>query len=217
MGTDHRRVDPSGSSTRTDGRRLRREQNRDAVVEALLTMYDAGNVEPSIAEVADAAGLSARSVFRYFDDVDDLTSAAISHQRERLAALAAIDLDDVSHSLDERVERFVAHRVRLVEAMGQVGRVARHRALTQPLVAAELDRIRASLRHQLAEVFAAELAEAAGLTGDAAERLAAADVACSFEAYELLRRDQGLDRAAAARAMTTALLALLAGSGHRAR
>src|SRR3954470_12345428 len=63
-----------------DGRRLRREQNREAVIDALVGLWEEGVYQPSASQIADGAGLSPRSLFRYFDDVDDLNRAAIERQ-----------------------------------------------------------------------------------------------------------------------------------------
>lgn len=186
-----------------DGRRLRRSRNRDAVVEALLALVDRGDLDPTIAQVADEAGISARSVFRYFDDVDDLVRAAIQRQQERLAPLMARRVDP---SLDRtaRLAAFVEHRAELLEAMGNVGRLARLRAPVQPLVAEELARIRSVLREQVRVTFGPELGDGRAAT----LRLAAADVACSFEAFDSLVRDHRLSRADAAAAMALSLRSL---------
>src|ERR1035438_5413311 len=68
----------------TDGRQLRRRRNRETVVDALLDLYRDGNLRPSTEEIAARSGLSPRSLFRYFDDVDDLTRTAIRHQEHRV-------------------------------------------------------------------------------------------------------------------------------------
>jgi AcrR family transcriptional regulator len=52
----------------TDGRRLRRHHNREAVIDALPGLFDNGIYRPSAAEIAERAGLSPRSLFRYVDD-----------------------------------------------------------------------------------------------------------------------------------------------------
>src|SRR4051812_46447745 len=70
-----------------DGRRARRDQNREAVLDALGAFYDEGVYTPSTAEIAERAGLSPRSLFRYFDDVDDLNRAAIERQVTRAQPL----------------------------------------------------------------------------------------------------------------------------------
>jgi AcrR family transcriptional regulator len=194
-----------------DGRRLRRSRNRDTVVEALLALVDAGELDPTIARVAEAAGLSARSVFRYFDDVDDLVRAAIRRQQERLAPLVTRRVDP-ELDLSDRIHTFVSQRIDLLAAMGNVGRVARLRAPIQPLVAGELARIRSVMTDQIRAAFAPELDTAP----DAHLLLAAIDVACSFEAYESLARDHGLGRDGTTATMATALHALL-GASRRAR
>jgi AcrR family transcriptional regulator len=198
-------------TTSLDGRRLRRDRNRDAVVEALLALHREGNAAPSADEIAARAGISARSLFRYFDDVDALVRAAIAHQQERLAPLFVIDLDP-DEPVAARIEAFVAQRVRLLEAMGPVGRLARSVAARQPLVAEELTRIRAGLRAQLASAFAPELATLD--PADGASTLAALDVLLSWESYDLLRNDQGLTAMRAADTMAAALRTLLRAGTH---
>jgi TetR/AcrR family transcriptional regulator of autoinduction and epiphytic fitness len=190
----------------TDGRNLRRDRNRDAVVTALLDLYREGNLGPSADEIAARAGISARSLFRYFEDIEALVRAAIARQQQYLAPLHAIDASP-EMPLAERVERFVAARVRLLEGMGEVGRVARSVATRQPLVLAELARIRATLRRQLTHLFAAEIEGLA--PAERRATVAAADVTTSWEAYDLMRNDQGLGRDQAAAAMRAALLRLL--------
>jgi TetR/AcrR family transcriptional regulator of autoinduction and epiphytic fitness len=195
----------------TDGRNQRRDRNRDAVVTALLELYREGRLRPSAEEIAARAGISVRSLFRYFDDVDALVRAAIARQQEHLAPLWALDTDP-DRPFAERVERFVADRVRLLRGMGEVGRVARTLAVRQPLILAELARIRHSLRAQLAEFFAAEVD--ALPRGERRSVLAAADVVVSWESFDLMHNDQGLPVDDVETAMQGALVRLL-GDGAR--
>ena len=191
-----------------DGRRQRRDRNREAVVQALLGLYREGNLTPSTDEIAERAGISARSLFRYFDDVDALVRTAVERQQEHLASLYAVSAR-VDQPLADRVEQFVADRTRLLDAMGPVGQLARSIAPRQPRVGAELGRIRAVLRGQIVDVFGPELAALA--TDEREAVLAALDVACSWEARHLLRQDQRLGKAAAARVMALSIHRLLAG------
>ncbi|CAN5389785.1 hypothetical protein BH23ACT3_BH23ACT3_14390 [soil metagenome] len=194
--------------TSVDGRRARRQRNREAVVDALLAFYREGELSPSTDQIAARAGLSPRSLFRYFDDVDELCRIAIDHQRDRIQHLVTIDIDP-SAALPDRTSTFVHHRVALYEAQSGVGLVARARAPFQPLIADELRRGRALLRQQLAQAFAPELES---LGPDLRDRLlAAADVQCSFEAYRLLLDDHGLDRDAIVDVLAGALVRLV---GH---
>lgn len=200
-------------SLRSDSRR-----NRNAVVDAMLALIREGNVSPSSSEIADRAGISSRSVFRYFDDIDDLCRTAIARQFDRLRPLLALDLPDGADTAT-KVQLLAEQRVALFEGMGMVGVVARLRAPTQPLVAAQLAQLRSFLRHQLKRTFADELA-AMGAPA-AGSVLAVADVVCSFEAYQLLRGDQVMSRARAMGAMADGMSRLFgvepgaAGTGGR--
>jgi AcrR family transcriptional regulator len=186
-----------------DGRQLRRESNRQAVVEALVALYREGRFEPSAAEIADRAGLSPRSLFRYFDDTDDLVRAAIDHHHRLARPLVAIDAapDD---PLPVRVERLVANRIRLWTTVEPSARIARMKAPVSDLLGPELRRNRAMFRQQISTLFAAEV------TGRP-EVLAVLDVLCSFESVDLLLHDQGLSSADAAAALVSSLTALLEG------
>jgi AcrR family transcriptional regulator len=185
-----------------DGRRLRRDQNRDAVIDALLALFREGRYQPGTAEIAARAGLSPRSLFRYFDDVDDLHQAAAS--RQRLLARPLIELGiDPDQRIADKIRAVVRARARLFEQIGPAGRALRASAHRHDPLAAELARNRAFLRSQLAAVFAPELAAGAEAV------LPALDVLCSFESYELLRHDQGLSRVRAEAALTDAIGTLL--------
>ncbi len=197
-----------------DGRSQRRDRNRAAVVDALLGLYREGVLNPGADEIAARAGISARSVFRYFDDREAMARSAIARQQEHLAPLFAVDATPET-PLPERAESFVASRVRLLEGMGEVGRIARARAVRQPVLLKELSRVRRALRSQLTGLFAAELDSLPPARRAAA--VAAADVLTSWEGYDLMRNDQGLGHDDAAAAMVTALLTLLDPASGRDR
>lgn len=189
-----------------DGRHARRDRNRLAVVDAMLSLYAAGNLDPSSDEIAESAGLSPRSLFRYFDDLDDLVQVAISRQHARLEPLSGLDVSP-DGPLADRVARLVAQRVRLFDRIGSVGVVSRVRAPFQPLIASELAISRSFLRRQLEQLFAPELSRrgAAGATGT----VASIDVLTSFESLHLMRDDQQLSNAQITDALTDALTRLL--------
>lgn len=197
------------SAVEADGRRVRREQNRAAVVDALLALYTEGNLAPLADDIAARAGLSPRSLFRYFDDIDDLARAAIARQHERVDAIAAMPID-TALPLPNRIGAFVEQRVRLFEAIGAIGLVTRLRAPFSELIDAELRVARAFLRRQVATVFATEL----GTTGSkvSSNTLAALDVLCSYEAYQLLRHDQSLSPTDAATVLRDGVHRLLGGA-----
>src|ERR1700676_3605848 len=105
-------IRPDAPDGVTDGRQLRRERNREAVVEALLDLYSEGNLNPSTEEIACRSGLSPRSLFRYFDDVDDLIRIAVDRQRTRAIPLVPIDAS-ADAPLAVKVAALIDQRFRL--------------------------------------------------------------------------------------------------------
>jgi AcrR family transcriptional regulator len=187
-----------------DGRRMRRELNRESVIDALIAFFRAGNYNPSCGEIATRAGLSERSLFRYFHDVADLHRAAADKELTDVlqlvaSAAAAQDLTQV------KIERMVHARAALWERAGPAARALGANAHRHASLAAELDRYRSFLRGQLRELFAPELAA----RGTAV--LPAMEVLCSHHSWDRLRHAQGMSAESAAAALIAALTALLGG------
>ena len=199
-------IDADIMSAAEDGRHARRDRNRLAVVDAMLSLYAAGNLDPSSDEIAERAGLSPRSLFRYFEDLDDLVRVAISRQHERLLPTSALDVSSAG-ALSDRVSRLVAQRVRLFDRIGSVGIVSRVRAPFQPLIASELALSRSFLRRQIEQLFAPEMAQR-GAAG-AASAIATIDVLTSFESLHLMRGDQQLSGAQIEAALADAITKIL--------
>lgn len=59
---------------KADGRNARREENKRKVVAAMIALVREGDVSPSAHRVAERAQVGLRSVFRYFEDLDELYS-----------------------------------------------------------------------------------------------------------------------------------------------
>lgn len=204
-------VPPAADATadETDGRRLRRDRNRDAVVEALLTLYGEGNLDPSSAEIAERAGLSPRSLFRYFDDIDDLCRAAVVAQIQRVKHLFTVAAE-ATDPLSVRLAALAEQRVALYDAIEPAATVSRLRAPFHPVLADELRITRAALRKQLRDVLATELDLMEPSRREA--MLAAADVLCSFEAHQLMKHSQRLTQPDIEATLSAALSELF-GSG----
>jgi AcrR family transcriptional regulator len=196
---------PPDGDTSIDGRQLRRKRNREAVVEALLDLYRDGNLRPSTEEIATRSGLSPRSLFRYFEDVDDLTRSAVMRQEARAMPLVAIDAGP-EETLEERIGALVDQRFRLFDAVGHAAAVTRLRAPFQPLLAAELSQNRRFLRSQVSSLFAPELANMDERRS--AATLAGVDILTSFESYQLLTEDRSMESSAARTVVIDALSAL---------
>ena len=139
-----------------DGRTLRRTRNRDAVIVALLAIIREGDLQPGAAEIADRAGVSHRSIFRYFDDLDDLVRTAIDHAFDEAGPMGGVPNIGVG-SLDERITAFVEARVSLFEHVDGTMQLARMRAPKIPSINDGIAAIAEIFRGQIAEHFAPEL------------------------------------------------------------
>src|SRR3954452_7994657 len=146
----------TASAADLDGRRLRRERNRDAVLDALVDLYGEGNFEPSADDIAQRAGISPRSLFRYFDDVDDLNRAAIQRQLDRARPLLDPGVGPDAPTAT-KIARLVEARVRLHETIAPAARSARACAHRHQLIAAQINQSRSHLRSQVRRLFAREL------------------------------------------------------------
>lgn len=72
MTTASNEMAPRSNTPLTDGRRERSRSSRSKIIAAMLDLVGNGDVAPSAARVAEVAGVGLRSVFRHFDDMDEL-------------------------------------------------------------------------------------------------------------------------------------------------
>lgn len=190
----------------TDGRRRRAHASREAIVEALVALYADGHADPSAAEIAERAGVSERSLFRHFDDIDDLCHTAFKVQWSRLAERTTVSIVD-NAPLHERIQYVVSRRVMLYLDMLNVMRITRMHAVKNTTVAAHVRASRKELRRQHEQLFAPELNAMTPESAQAAKM--AIDALLSFEHVEQLRLDQAMSPARIEAALTSALLHVL--------
>lgn len=166
-----------------DGRRLRRERGRRAVIDAMIDLVLEGHAPPSVDQVAQRAGVSQASVFRYFATLDELRHEAIGRYFERFDDLIAIPgIGDGARG--DRVERFVAARDGFYERTAPMARLTRRQAADVSDFAATIERLRSTFADQVTQHFAAELDH---LDPAAAEqRVAVIAALTSFEAWDQL-------------------------------
>lgn len=189
-----------------DGRRMRRDRNRTAVVEAVYALLQQGFVPPTIEAVAERAGVSVSSVFRYFDGVDDLQRQTIELYFERCAPLFEVPALGEG-SLDVRIRTLVTARLALYRSIAPIARLARMRAPEYPLIAESLTSTRATLLRQISRHFAPELA-ALDRT-EAGNVVALIDVLTSYESWDLMRVGSKLSERRIGAAWTTGLHAVV--------
>ncbi len=206
-------VSPAGTPTPgdvdadgRDGRLARRDRNRLAVLDTMIEMFSEGDLEPTPESIARRVGISPRSVYRYFEDRDELLHAAINRHLElvwHLYLIPAIGQGD----LDGRVRRFVECRVRLYEAIGSTARAARVRAVTDAIMRDQLELTRRALRDQIEKHFEPELSRLDTRTRRA--RVAALDALCELEALDHYRGHRGFSAGETESLLADAVPALL--------
>ena len=174
-------------SSAVDGRSLRRERNRQDIVDALLGLIENGETEISAALIASKAGLSERSIFRYFDDVNDLYRSVCDLAFSKEIEYALIDDAGVG-SLDTKIENFVNQRVRIYTMNEKIAPAARSFAFKNPIIKNQLVVGRKLLRTQIIKHFAEELSVFDKQQQQAA--VAIIDSLTTFEYYDIMRSDQ---------------------------
>ena len=112
----------SQTSGAKDGRTVRAERTRQALVDALFALLDEGELRPTAERIAKRAGVSERSVFQHFPDREALFEAVARQQYERV--FSQLEPVDPSLPLTERIDAFVAQRARLLEESSSVRRAA---------------------------------------------------------------------------------------------
>lgn len=190
---------PQQDAIPLDGRRERGARNKAAVVQALLQLYEAGEIQPSAARIAEIAGVSERSVFRYFDDMEDLAATAIVIQWERIHQF--YEGLDGSGDFEQRLDAMIEHRLRLFDKTIGVGRASAVVSARSATVATAMNKRRMILRNQAIKQFAPEIAASA--QPDAVSRIV--DYTLSIENIEYLRSSVGLSRNRTRDTLMTAL------------
>ena len=189
---------------RVDGRTARAQRTRAAIVDAHLGLLASGDLKPTGERIADAAGVSLRTLWTSFKDMETLFSAAGQRLIER--QLEVFEPIDAALSLPDRVDAFCRQRARMLEILAPAARAA---VLYEPFSAAlrrnrtiELGRV----RDELLELFGVELADA----GDGGEELLhALHVTSTFASWNVLRDNLGLSVGAARGVMRRTVAALL--------
>ena len=170
---------------RIDGRTARRERGRAAVVDAAFELLLAGRHPLGVDDVASAAGVSAASVFRYFDGLADLQRQAVERFLDAYGPdLATEEVGDGPRA--DRLARLVRRRLDLYERAGPILAAGRSLALQHDVLADAVDRSRALRAEQVRAALAPELEPASAARS--ADLVATVDAVIAPEAWDLLRR-----------------------------
>jgi len=189
-------VPDTAPAASTDGRTLRSMRTREAIVDATIALIEQGDLRPTAPRVAEQAGVSVRSVFQHFDDLETLHARVAERLVERVAVLVLPVDPDLP--LEDRLDTFVRQRALLLEAVTPVRRAAEVHGPFSSEIIARLRDGQAFLRDELVHTFGPELT-AAGAARD--DLLDALDAVLSWSTWEGLRVARGRDQATAQRVM----------------
>jgi TetR/AcrR family transcriptional regulator, regulator of autoinduction and epiphytic fitness len=169
--------------TKLDGRRARGARTRDAIVSALLDLVGSGTTAPTAQMIADRAGVSVRSVYQHFNDVEGLYADAAVRMHQSVVALRR----EVDPSLPRqtRIDEYVSQRAAILEAVTPFSRAAQLIEPASEMVRANRETLQRESRDRLSHVFAVEI-DSCDDTRKAL-LLDALDVVTSWSAWEYLR------------------------------
>jgi TetR/AcrR family transcriptional regulator, regulator of autoinduction and epiphytic fitness len=172
-----------------DGRLTRAARTRASVVDALLTLNDQGHLRPTARDIAAEAGVSLRSLYVHFDDLEALFVAAGHRHAERLTEVLPPMVTE--GDLVTRLDAFLTRRVCIHEFGAGVRRAAVLQAPFSPVLQQALSNGRQALRAEVKVSFAPELAAAAAVDATARERLLSGlDIVTNTSTWESLRVHQ---------------------------
>jgi TetR/AcrR family transcriptional regulator of autoinduction and epiphytic fitness len=195
-----------GLAAPVDGRLARSARTRRAIVDALRSLHVDGDLRPTAPRVAERAGVSVRTVWQHFQDLETLFVEA--GRRDLEIARGFVVALDPRLPLDRRINDLAAQRARMFEHMAPVWRAARLQEPFSPQLQHTRERLFELGRMQLEGAFGPELA---GQTEpNRACLLSAAQAATSWATWDSMRTDLHLDVQEATSTVTMLLLRLLA-------
>lgn len=170
-----------------DGRTARALRTHDAIVDACIDLVCEDDLRPTAQSIANRAGVSVRSVFQHFADLESLYAAVAERSATRVARLVAPI--DGALPLDERMRALVRQRAELFEALQPIRRAADVHAPFSTEIQRRLKAGHDLLREQAAEVFAPELGNVPQPERD--QLRDAIDLCLAWPSWDLLRTMHG--------------------------
>jgi TetR/AcrR family transcriptional regulator of autoinduction and epiphytic fitness len=194
-----------------DGRAARSHRSRRAIVDAMRALHAEGDLRPTAPRVAERAGVSLRTVWQQFTDMETLLVEANRRDNEILQSL--MKQIDPDQPLAARIALFTGQRAAILEQMTPSWRAAR----LQGPFSQELRRNKAGTlaiaEAELETVFAPELMELAGKKRqELCEGLHAISI---WSFWESLRTELDLGAEQAENLVRATVTALLAEAGFR--
>ena len=170
-----------------DGRIARGERTRESIIAAHTELLREGNLKPTGKVVAERAGVSVRTLWLNFKDLESLLSQSTAYW--------LADVDALWHPIDpglplgDRITQFCDQRSRRLENIAPAARAAALGEPFSPALQASRRRHVERVRHDIEATFAPELGRDPRQREQLVNGLA---VAASWSAWQLLRDDYGV-------------------------
>lgn len=177
-----------GAKAVPDGRRLRSERSRQAIIDASLELMEEGVLVPTAQMVSERAGVGIRSFFRHYADMETLFRAIDAQTRNSVELVyVGGDRDGpaeerLRHAMERHAEGYEKHRKMILSTAAQMWRYE--------ILRKNYARYQRGLRKDLDD-WLPELKQLARPDREAVDAIA------SFEMWHRLREHQGLSRKAA--------------------
>ena len=184
----------------TDGRRLRSERSRKAIIDAALALMEEGTLVPTAQQIAERAGVGIRSFFRHFEDMESLSEAIDEQIRDQYEALFLGG--ERGGSLEERIEHAVERHADAYESVKNVVLSTLAQRWRYEVLRRNYARNQRGLRKDLDDW----LPELKSLPRTRRE---AVDAIASFEMWHRLREHQGLSKKASVEIVSELLKGLI--------
>ena len=193
----------------SDGRSARRERNRDAVLDALVALTTEGEHDPSIDDIADRAGVSYRSVYRYFKDRSEMMDAATDRALAWIQPLLLNASGPVAPNdpLDHRIDSIVDARVEVYFQIADMVRQAMIQSFSNLKIDEHFRNARRMSRRQIHDRFHPELK--LFTPAECELRISAIDQVLSFSAIDYIVNERKHSREELERLMRGAIRAAL--------
>lgn len=147
----------SDEATSGDGRHLRRQRNRERVVDAYIELLREGVPEPTAADLAARTELTPRSIYRYFSEDSSVLKAEVGHRIVSQFRMSEPAAGWDGHSLRERIDASLSFAMDNYERVAPIMRLLRANVGTGPVLDDAVRAVQSLAREQIETVFAAEL------------------------------------------------------------
>lgn len=190
---------------RLDGRLLRSSRTRAAILAAHRSLIEGGELAPSASRIAEAAGISPRTLFVHFADLEQLFAATAEAVLRDAVGMAVPP--DPRRPLEDRLATFLAARADIYAFMTPFALASRMREPTSAVLRRHRLLVAAAGRDDVAATFASELAALPAEEYD--DALAGLETCVTWVGWFHLRYELDLGEEATSRVLRRNVLALL--------